>query len=190
MPLSTFLAGRPGSKVSVHVAMATVRDVMKEYGPRVFSDLYDLAKLAVGDRRVLLSGAWKDVVSICQEDRRDELIDELSDAHGDELQLVCTELNREAPLWTAAGKTFRDCMECPLMVVVPAGTSAMGAARPDGGSYGCELRQLVRIKTPFAAGVYEVTFSEWGGMRSGRWLWRLSARRLGLGPGQPTCDQR
>ena len=46
---------------------------------------------------------------------------------------------REAELARSPGDTFRDCPECPEMVVVP------------GGKFG----------RPFAVGVYEVTFGEW-----------------------------
>lgn len=54
--------------------------------------------------------------------------------------------------------TFRDCAECPVMKVVPAGSFEMGAvagdpqATPDEGP-----RHRVTIAKPFALGVYEVT---------------------------------
>ena len=60
------------------------------------------------------------------------------------------------------GTTFRDCPECPEMVVVPAGSYRMGSPAdetdrdPDEGP----VRQ-VTISDPFAAGRYEVTFAEW-----------------------------
>ena len=50
------------------------------------------------------------------------------------------------------GKTFRDCAQCPEMVVVPAGRFQMRERRGV---------HEVTIATPFAVGKYEVTFAEW-----------------------------
>ena len=56
------------------------------------------------------------------------------------------------------GQRFRDCPTCPVMVVVPAGSFMMGSAEgfPDE-----RPPHLVTIESPFAVGVYEVTFAEW-----------------------------
>ena len=62
----------------------------------------------------------------------------------------------------ASGQRFRDCAECPEMVVVPAGSFLMGSL--GGELAGLESAQPVRrvtIDKPFAVGVYEVTFAEW-----------------------------
>lgn len=53
------------------------------------------------------------------------------------------------------GETFRDCQECPEMVVVPAGSFDMGSNT----DYENPVHR-VTIK-PFAIGRYEVTFDEW-----------------------------
>ncbi len=54
------------------------------------------------------------------------------------------------------GDVFRDCPECPEMVILPPGTFLMGsrawAERP---------QHLVTIGQPIAVGRYEVTFAEW-----------------------------
>jgi formylglycine-generating enzyme required for sulfatase activity len=50
---------------------------------------------------------------------------------------------REAP------RSFRDCPECPEMVVVPAGSTRLASGRD------------VTIAAPFAVGKFEVTFDEW-----------------------------
>jgi formylglycine-generating enzyme required for sulfatase activity len=50
---------------------------------------------------------------------------------------------REAP------RSFRDCPECPEMVVVPAGSTRLASGRD------------VTIAAPFAVGKFEVTFEEW-----------------------------
>ncbi len=57
---------------------------------------------------------------------------------------------------------FRDCEDCPLMVVVPAGafemfTPPLTVGRPVDEGY---LRK-VNVREPFALGKYEVTFDEW-----------------------------
>jgi formylglycine-generating enzyme required for sulfatase activity len=53
---------------------------------------------------------------------------------------------------------FRDCSDCPEMVVVPAGKFMMGSA--DGSANEKPVHE-VAIPRPFAVGKYEVTFAEW-----------------------------
>ncbi|MDE0390693.1 MAG: SUMF1/EgtB/PvdO family nonheme iron enzyme [Rhodospirillales bacterium] len=66
---------------------------------------------------------------------------------------------REAML---PGRVFRDCPECPEMVVVPAGSFMMGSLRSESGRSDNEGPQhRVTISEPFAVGRYEVTFAEW-----------------------------
>ena len=69
-----------------------------------------------------------------------------------------------------AGSSFRDCAECPELVVVPAGAFTMGSRHGDtwreGGVVGNnwqfeEPAHRVRIAAPFAAGRFEVTHDEW-----------------------------
>ena len=75
------------------------------------------------------------------------------------------------------GSVFRDCPECPLMVVVPGGSFRMGGTRSqvtrDRNSIFSNERAILREHpltevrvggsrlTPFAIGVYEVTHGEW-----------------------------
>ena len=60
------------------------------------------------------------------------------------------------------GERFRDCASCPAMVVVPEGSFMMGSPLSEEGRQGDEGPQrLVTIGSPFAVGVYEVTFAEW-----------------------------
>ena len=60
------------------------------------------------------------------------------------------------------GRRFRDCAECPEMVVIPAGSFMMGSPESeDGREDGEGPRHEVRIEKAFAVGVYEVTFEEW-----------------------------
>lgn len=55
-------------------------------------------------------------------------------------------------------ESFRDCPECPLMAVIPAGSFDMGSDR-----HRREEQPVhrVTIAEPFALGVYEVTLAEW-----------------------------
>jgi formylglycine-generating enzyme required for sulfatase activity len=64
----------------------------------------------------------------------------------------------EAPAWEQEGAVVRDCPFCPELVVIPAGSFAMGSSSG-------EARERpvheVRIPEPFAIGRYEVTTREW-----------------------------
>ena len=60
------------------------------------------------------------------------------------------------------GKTFRDCPECPQMVVVPAGRFVMGSPAEEKGRDADEGPQReVKIPKAIAVGRYEVRFDEW-----------------------------
>ncbi len=60
------------------------------------------------------------------------------------------------------GKVFRDCADCPEMVVVPAGSFTMGSPATEPGRSDAEGPQhRVTIAKPFAVGKYEVTQAEW-----------------------------
>ncbi len=68
--------------------------------------------------------------------------------------------------------TFRDCPDaCPEMVVVPQGSFAMGSPAKKREALNSELgeffanegpRKVVTIAKPFAVGVFEVTWAQWG----------------------------
>jgi len=57
------------------------------------------------------------------------------------------------------GDTFKDCRECPEMVVIPAGSFRMGDLSGDGRDNEKPVHQ-VTISKPFAVGKYEVTRGE------------------------------
>ena len=60
------------------------------------------------------------------------------------------------------GTVFRDCDECPQMVVVPAGSYMMGSPSGEAEHFDDEGPvHRVTFDRPFAVGVYEVTFREW-----------------------------
>jgi len=57
---------------------------------------------------------------------------------------------------------FKECPDCPEMIVVPAGKFVMGAAPNEPGSEDSERPQhTVTITSPFAVGRFAVTFAEW-----------------------------
>ena len=59
------------------------------------------------------------------------------------------------------GATFRDCPDCPEMVVIPAGSFMMGSVEHDGKSEDEPGPQrLVEIGDPFAVGKFEVKYGE------------------------------
>ena len=59
------------------------------------------------------------------------------------------------------GKSFRDCAECPEMVVIPAGSFTMGSPASEEGRFDDESPQhKVTIGRPFAVGKFEVTRGE------------------------------
>ena len=64
------------------------------------------------------------------------------------------------------GRKFRDCEDCPELVVVPGGSYEMGSPPGEEGRHDDEGPQhRVRISEPFAVGVYKVTFREWDACR-------------------------
>lgn len=61
-----------------------------------------------------------------------------------------------------SGVSFRDCPDCPEMVVVPAGDFTMGSPPGEEGRFDREGPQHeVTIGRAFAVGKFEVTFAEW-----------------------------
>ncbi len=60
------------------------------------------------------------------------------------------------------GRVFKDCRECPEMIIVPPGSFNMGSLPNEKGREDDEGPQhRVNIPQPFAVGVYELTFDEW-----------------------------
>lgn len=61
-----------------------------------------------------------------------------------------------------AGDEFRECKDCPLMIVIPAGSFMMGSPETEPDRDSDEGPQVqVTIPKPFAAGRLEVSFTEW-----------------------------
>ena len=57
-----------------------------------------------------------------------------------------------------AGRVFRDCADCPVMVVIPPGTVTIDAPDSEAGQMDLERPQhTLVIRQPLAVGKYEVT---------------------------------
>jgi formylglycine-generating enzyme required for sulfatase activity len=79
------------------------------------------------------------------------------------------------------GSTFRDCLDCPEMVVLPAGSFVMGT----NGRYKYERpAHRVALARPFAIGKFELTFEEWGACIDGGGCERMpDGHKWGRGAG-------
>jgi len=65
------------------------------------------------------------------------------------------------PAERRAGEVFKDCNDCPEMVVIPAGSFLMGSPPSELGRVGDEGPQRTVKVRLFAAGKFEVTFDQW-----------------------------
>ena len=79
--------------------------------------------------------------------------------HVGEARRLLEEAEESERLAGEVGKVFRDCAECPKLVVVPEGTYMMGS---QSGRHHDGPVHRVTIGYPFAVGVYEVTRGEYG----------------------------
>jgi formylglycine-generating enzyme required for sulfatase activity len=60
------------------------------------------------------------------------------------------------------GKRFRDCPDCPEMIVVPPGSFVQGSPGTSAEGLGMERpTRTVTISEPLAVGIYEVTLAQW-----------------------------
>ena len=85
---------------------------------------------------------------------------------------------------TRPAPAFLDCVMCPEMVVVPAGSFTMGSPRSEADGDDDERpRRTVTIGSSFAVGVHEVTFAEWDAcvVAGGCSLYRPDDRGWGRG---------
>lgn len=64
------------------------------------------------------------------------------------------------PVPDHAGSSFRDCADCPEMVVIPAGRFVMGSPRTEHGRFDAEGPQHPVAIRAFAMGKYDVTVQE------------------------------
>ena len=104
------------------------------------------------------------------------------DADGVKILLAAAPKAERGP---TVGERFRDCTDCPELVVVPPGRFVMGSRSAEIGRSGNEGPvHWVTIGKAFAVGVYEVTFTEWDACRRdggcahypGDWGWGRGRR--------------
>ncbi len=82
--------------------------------------------------------------------------------------LVSVAVGKNPCIKPGSGKSFRDCPDCPEMVVVPEGSFTMGSPADEKERYDDEGPQhKVTISKPFAVGKFVVTFDEWDACVSG-----------------------
>ena len=78
------------------------------------------------------------------------------------VSLCCTSKVEDPGRMLNAGTEFRDCDDCPLMVVIPSGSFMMGAPTDEPRAGGDEQPQHeVRIAKAFAVGKFELTRGEY-----------------------------
>ena len=117
--------------------------------------------------------------------------------HEAEARALLAEVSK--PKWEA-GEKFRDCPDCPEMVVVPSGSYEMGSPSGEADRDDDEGPvHRVTISEPFAVGVYEVTRGEWSrfvsstGHSTGDSCWMYEddewKRRAGRGWRTPGYEQ-
>lgn len=85
-----------------------------------------------------------------------------ADGHIPHLKVLQDPTPRKTGAAYRPGESFRDCRECPQMVVVPDGRFTMGSPKEEAGRADDEGPQhAVTIAEAFAVGTYEVRFDEW-----------------------------
>jgi formylglycine-generating enzyme required for sulfatase activity len=90
----------------------------------------------------------------------------------------------QAPAERAPGTRFRDCSECPEMVVIPAGTFVMGSPLSEQGRIDWEGPQrTIRLPQSIAVGRFEATFAEWDACVAGGGCGRYRPSDRGWGRG-------
>ncbi|MGO9174195.1 MAG: SUMF1/EgtB/PvdO family nonheme iron enzyme [Rhodomicrobium sp.] len=76
--------------------------------------------------------------------------------------LVAVAAGKKPCIKPGSGESFRDCPDCPEMVIVPAGGFTMGSPESEPGRTAHEgPLHRVTFSKPFAVGRFAVTFAEW-----------------------------
>ena len=90
----------------------------------------------------------------------------------------------------ATGETFKECRNCPEMIVVPAGSFTMGAPESDPNRRDNEPLQKVTFARPFAVARTELTWDQWEACVRDQWCDGLAVENAlrSLENGQPNPD--
>src|SRR5690606_27804123 len=67
----------------------------------------------------------------------------------------------QRPSDAAPGQTFKECRNCPEMIVLPAGTFTMGSLPEDPMRRDNERQQEITFTRPFAMATTPVTWNQW-----------------------------
>ena len=92
----------------------------------------------------------------------------------------------EPPIvWKVPGALaeFKDCADCPQMMVIPAGEFTMGSPAAE---QGAEAQHRVTIATPFAVSKFEITFDEWDACVKREAVAAVTGRTTKAGDAGPT----
>jgi formylglycine-generating enzyme required for sulfatase activity len=85
----------------------------------------------------------------------------------DGLLVSVAQADKKPCIKPGSGESFRDCRQCPEMVIVPSGSFMMGSPASEPERWSDEDPQHpVTIWKPFAAGRFAVTFAEWDACRA------------------------
>jgi formylglycine-generating enzyme required for sulfatase activity len=138
---------------------------------RRFGDTFygDLAKARLAELKQQADAAQQvtkkkadDAASAKEEAERKRLAMLQLDDERKRAEVEAAKKRAEAAGAMQAGRVFRDCPECPEMVVLPAGEFMMGSPQSEAERNTDEgPRHKVTIAKPFAVGKFEVTFAEW-----------------------------
>ena len=101
---------------------------------------------------------------------------EAEEACQDGLLVSVSQASAQPCIKPGSGQSFKDCSDCPEMVVVPAGNFSMGSPENEPDRLGDEGPQhSVTIEQPFAVGQFSITVSEYmscvkaGGCKPPEW---------------------
>jgi formylglycine-generating enzyme required for sulfatase activity len=83
--------------------------------------------------------------------------------------LILTASSYQSAQTKKAGQTFKECRNCPEMVVVPPGTFMMGSPADEPDRRETERQRRVTIARAYAIGKTEVTWDQWESCVRDRW---------------------
>ena len=139
------------------VSSTPVKDLAPLIGLTRLTEL-NISRTAVEDLAAL--GKLKDLRTLALDGLG--ITDFKAEGHNPDLKVRQDSARRKPAAAFKPGESFRDCRECPQMVVVPAGRFNMGSPKEEAGRSDDEERQhTVTMARPFAVGKYEVRFDEW-----------------------------
>src|SRR5262245_4363610 len=74
---------------------------------------------------------------------------------------IGAQVQKPAKIAFQPGQSFKECRNCPEMIVIPAGSFMMGSPATEVGRRDNEPQSMVTIARPFAVCKTEVTWDQW-----------------------------